>query len=142
MAHKVFDFDNGTYFQWEKSNVKIQVDKGVRNPAFQKNAAQIILKHAYKYTPYSLKDYGATEEIGQLARGHMADMAYAKGYDDRGQIVYTKRYAKYQYENTYIQHTIAIHPLATARWVEYAWDAEKPEIQREISLARLKYVKD
>lgn len=134
---KVFDFDSGISFYWNKSYSKICVDKGITNSAFQKDVAKIILRYSYDYTPYDLnKDYGATQEIGKLARYHMADMAYAKGYPTYGQIVYSKKYAKYQYQYPH-EHT---KPGTTDHWVEYAWNQHQDQILAEVEEARLKYV--
>lgn len=118
-------------FEWNKSSARIIADKGFGKD-FNKEVANIVLSHSDKYTPFSKEDYGG--------KYHMAQMVYTRGTKTEGLIVYTKKYAKDEYNNPH-PHYLGAHPLATDHWVEAAWSAEKREITEEINIIRLKFAK-
>lgn len=109
-------------FEWNKSHAKIITDKGF-GPELNKAFAKLIAKYSYDYVPYSFPENNNYE--GQKL--HLADMYYIRDYGTYATIVYTKPYAGIQYNGDF-NHINQMHPKATKRWAEVAWQQNKQAI--------------
>lgn len=111
-------------FEWNGKHSAVIQNLGF-GKALQRDAAQILYNHAFKYMPYQSGDLSLNRHI-------QAGEKYAN-------IVHQVPYANKQYTAVNVHRYTGIHPLATSYWYDAAWKLEKREITKEVDEARLKY---
>lgn len=112
-------------FQWNGKRSIVIENLGF-GKELQRDTANIFLKYSEDYTPY--------------LSGKLLGSAYVRVANNKGYIIYPVPYANFQYDNAgIIKNRTKIHPLATSRWVDVAYQHHKSEITKEVDLARSKY---
>ena len=111
-------------FEWNGSHSAVIQNLGF-GKGLQRDAAEIIYQHGFKYIPY--------------LSGDLATNVHIQATEDHANIVHTVKYANKQWENSYPNRYRLVHPLATDHWYNFAWANEKKQITQEVDEARLKY---
>lgn len=108
-------------FEWNERASTIIKNLGF-GKELNKEAAQILYEHYYKYVPY--KD------------GNLSNNVRVSATDDHGTITHLVKYANKQYYGNSFERERRFHPLATSFWDQYCWMNEGYEITEEIDEAR------
>lgn len=117
-------------FEWTKPQAKIITSKGFTNN-LNRAFAKIVASYSYEYVPYSYPEDNNYEG----AAIHLADLYYIQSYKNNANIVYTKPYASIQYTGNF-NHSNQMHPKATKRWCEVAWQQNKQAILNALNNER------